>query len=63
MQTTYIFLLFIHVTDLEPDVGVCKGAGRISKDAVEARQRVLVFALLLIDDAETEENLVGLVNI
>ena len=40
-----------------------EGAGRVSEDTIEAGERVLVFALLFVDDAETEEDLVRLVKV
>jgi hypothetical protein len=33
---TYIFLLLVHVANLEPDVGMCKRARRVPQDAVKA---------------------------
>lgn len=51
------------MTDLEPDIGVSERTGRVSKDAVEAGEGLVVFALLFVDDAKTEKNLVCLVEI
>lgn len=62
-QDTYVVLLLVHMTDLEPDVGMGERVRRIAKDAVEALQALVVLALLLIDYAETEENLVGFVKV
>ena len=56
-------LLLVHMTDLEPDVGVGKGVRGIAQDAIEALERLGVLALLLVDDAESEEDLVGLVKV
>ena len=56
-------LLLIDVPNLEPDVGVSKGIRGVAENAIEAVQGLLVFALLLVDDAEPEVNLVGLVEV
>ena len=56
-------LLLVHMTDLEPDVGMRQRVRRVAQDAVEAVERLGVLALLLVDDAETEEDFVGLVEI
>lgn len=58
-----IFLLFINVADLEPDVGMGEGARWISKNTIETGKRVFIFALLFVDDAETEEYFVSLVEV
>ena len=34
--STYIALLFIYVSDLEPDVGIGKRTWRIAQDAIKA---------------------------
>ena len=62
-QDTYVVLLLVHMTDLEPDVGMGERVRGIPKDAVEAVERLGVLALLLVDDAETEEDLVCLVKV
>ena len=59
----YIFLLFINVPDLEPDVGMGEGTWWVAEDAVEAAEGLFVLALLFVDDAETEEDFVGVVEI
>ena len=56
-------LLLVHMTDLEPDVGMCQRVRGVAQDAVEALERLVVLALLLIDDAQAEQNLVCLVEI
>jgi hypothetical protein len=61
--TDMVFLLFIHVANLEPDVRMCERTGRISEYTVEAGEGLLVFGLLFIDYAEAEEDLVCLVEI
>ena len=56
-------LLFVHMTDLEPDIGMRKRVRRIAKNAVEALEAFLVLSLLLVDDAKAEEDLVRLVKV
>lgn len=56
-------LLLVHMTDLEPNVGVGEWVRRIAKDAIKALEALGVFALLLVYDAEAEEDLVCLVEI
>jgi hypothetical protein len=51
---TYPFLLFVHMPDLEPDIRVGEGVGGVAQDAVEAVERLLVLALLLVNDTEAE---------
>ena len=63
VRSTDISELIVGMPDLEPDVGMGERVRRIAKDAVEALQALVVFALLLIDYAETEENLIRLVKI
>lgn len=54
----YIFLLLVYVANLEPNIGVGKGTGWVAEDTVKTHEAFVVLALLLIDDAEAEENLV-----
>ena len=56
-------LLLVDVPDLEPDIGMGEGIRRVAEDAVEALETLLVLALLLVDDAEPEEDLVRLVEV
>ena len=56
-------LLLVHMTDLEPDVGMREGVRGVAEDAVKAFEGLVVLALLLVDDAEAEEDLVRLVEI
>ena len=56
-------LLLVDVPDLEPDIGMGEGIRRVAEDAVEALETLLVLALLLVDDAQAEEDLVCLVEI
>lgn len=51
------------MADLEPYVGMCERAGGIAEDTIEAGQRIIILALLLVDDAKSEENFIGLVKI
>ena len=53
----------MHVSDLEPDVRVGKGIGRALKDLLKATETFLVLTALLVDDAQSEENFVGLVKV
>lgn len=62
-QTTYTFLLFIYVPDLEPDVGVSKRVWRTTQNAVKALQGVVVLALLLVDNAKAEQDFISLVEV
>lgn len=62
-EPTYVSLLLKDMADLEPDVGVGKRVRRITQDTVEAVQTLSILALLLVNDTETEENLVGLVKV
>jgi hypothetical protein len=63
MVVTYIFLLFVHMSNLEPDIGMGERAGRIAENTIKASQRILVLALLLVYDSQAEEDFVGLVEI
>ena len=56
-------LLLVHMTYLEPDVCVGEGIRGIAKDAVKALEGLVVFPLLLVDDAQSEEDFVGLVKV
>jgi len=51
------------VSNLEPNVGVGERTWRITEDAIEAAEGIFILALLLVDDAKTEEDLVGFVEI
>jgi len=62
-KAPYIVLLFIDMPDLEPDVGMGEGTWWVAEDAVEAAEGLFVLALLFVDDAETEEDLVCLVKV
>lgn len=60
---TYILLLLIDVTNLEPDISVGEGTGRITKYTIKAGERLFIFSLLFVDDAETEKDFVRLVEV
>ena len=60
---TYVTLLLKDMADLEPDVCVREGAGRIPQDAVEALEALGVLALLLVNYPKAEQNLVRLVKV
>lgn len=59
----YIVLLFIDMPDLEPDISMGEGAGRVAQDAVEATQGLFVLALLFVYDTETKEDFICLVKV
>lgn len=40
-----------------------RGGWEVSEDTIEARERLFVFGLLLVDDAKAEEDLVCLVEV
>jgi hypothetical protein len=62
-HVTYVFLLFVNVTDLEPDVGVCEWGWGVTEYSVEAVQGVVELALLLVDYPQAEQNLVRLIKL
>jgi len=65
-QQTHIFLLFVNVADLEPDIGMGEGTGEVLENVIKAREPFFVFNLLLVDDAsfaKAEKNLICLVKI
>ena len=37
---TYVFLLFVHVTNLEPDVLLVEWSGRVGDDVLEALEKM-----------------------
>lgn len=51
LRTDVVFLLFVNVADLKPYVGVCKWGRRVAENAVEAGERLVILALLLVDYA------------
>jgi hypothetical protein len=62
-KRTDIALLFVHMADLEPNVGVGKGTWRIAQDAIKASKAVFIFGLLLVNYSQPEKNLVGFVEV
>lgn len=60
---THIALLLIYVPNLEPNVSIGERAWRIAQYAIEASQTFVVFGLLLVDDPQPEEDLIGLVEV
>jgi hypothetical protein len=63
LSADMVFLLLIDMSNLEPDVRMGERTWRIAQDTVKAAEGFVVFALLLVDYAETEKNLVCLVKI
>ena len=49
--------------NLEPDISMDEGAGRVVKDTIKASQRLFVFSLLLIDNTKAEKDFIGLVKV
>ena len=45
------------MADLEPDVSVSEGVRGVLQNAVEALERLLVFALLLVVDTKAKQDL------
>lgn len=76
---THILHLFVHVSNLEPDIDIGQRSRRVPVYTIKALQAcqiaaedptlsthleaLLVFLLLLVDYAETEKDLVGLVKV
>jgi hypothetical protein len=60
---THIALLLIYVPNLEPNVCIGERAWRIAQYAIKAPQTFVVFSLLLVDDPQPEEDLIGLVEV
>jgi hypothetical protein len=54
VRRTYIFLLFVNVANLKPNVGVRKRTWGIPKNAVEASQGLVVLPLLFVYYAQTK---------
>jgi hypothetical protein len=62
-STNVIALLLIYVPNLKPNIGIGKRTRRIAQDAVEAPQAFVIFGLLLVDDPQPKEDLIGLVKV
>lgn len=58
-----VLLLLKHRADLEPDVGLGQRVWRVRQDVLEALQGGRKHALVLVNDTETEVDLVGLVKV
>ena len=63
MRETHVTLLLENMPNLEPNVGVRKGAGRIAQYAVKALQAIRILPLLLVDNPEAEQDLVRLIKV
>jgi hypothetical protein len=55
-----LFLLFVHMSNLEPDVLLGQWARRVGDNVLEAVQTLVELLLLLVDYAKAEVNLVCL---
>jgi hypothetical protein len=55
-----LFLLFVHMSDLEPDVFLSEWAGRVRDNVLETVQTLVELLLLFVNYAKAEVNLVGL---
>ncbi len=51
------------MSNLEPNVSMGQRIRRIAENAIETSKGLFVFALLFVDDTETEENFVCLVKV
>lgn len=60
---TYVALLLVDMSDLEPDIGMSEWVRRVSEYLIETLQAIVVLAPLLVNDTQPEENLVGLVKV
>ncbi len=56
-------LLLVNVSDLEPNVGMGERIRRVLENLIKTPQAVAVLALLLVNYAKAEEDLVGFVEI
>lgn len=61
LSARMVLHLLVYVSNLEPNIGVGERVRRIAEYAIEALERLGVLGLLLVNDAQTEENLVCLV--
>lgn len=62
-RLAYIALLLVHMTNLEPNVGIGKGVWGIAKNTLETIKGLRILPLLFVDYAEAEENLICLIKI
>jgi hypothetical protein len=63
IKGAYIALLFIYVSDLEPDIRMCEWVRWVAKDLIEALQAITVLATLFVDDPQSEQDLVGFIEV
>lgn len=61
--STYVFLLLMYVSNLEPDVLPRERRRWRLYDILEALQALAVLRLLLVDDAQAEVDLTGLLEV
>jgi hypothetical protein len=62
-RTTHVFLLFVDVSNLEPDIGMGQRTWWVAKDSIEALERIVIFSLLFVYNAKTKQDFVCLVKI
>ena len=60
---THVFLLFMNVSDLEPNVLLCERPRRILDNVLEALETLAVLLLLLVYYTQAEVDLVRLVEV
>jgi hypothetical protein len=60
---THIFVLLMHVADLEPNVLLGEGRRRVVDDVLEALEALCVLVARFVDDAQTKVDLVCLFEI
>lgn len=63
LRTIEVFLLFMDMTDLEPDVFFSQGRWRRVDDVLEAFEALVVLLLLLVYDAQSKVDLVSLLEV
>ena len=63
IRAAYVFLLFVNMADLEPDVCMGERAGRVPENAVETAEGVFVLSLLLVNDAKPEKDFICFIKI
>ena len=63
IRTAYVFLLFVNMADLEPDVCMGERAGRVPENAVETPEGVFVLSLLLVNDAKPEKDFICFIKV
>lgn len=63
LRPRMVLLLFVHVSNLEPNIRMCEWRRWVPKDPIKTPERILEFALLLVDYPKSEQDLVLLVEI